>query len=439
MAIRRRFLQLSASFTLLLASGAVQPVAAEPFASLPDLLEHAVPPQPADLGAVDLLAERPIEDLGSGVALPIAEPPPKPPGLEMVAIPFDPWAVALAESSKVPPPPPSRFFPYPVVLNSQVQHFLDRFTGTRRRVVDTWFARSGRYLNMIRDVLRRHDMPEELAFVAMIESGFNPLAVSRAGAKGMWQFMADTARRYGLRVDHWVDERLDPEKSTVAAVAYLRDLYVMFGSWHLAQAAYNAGEMKIVRAIRGVGSSDFWALARSAFLKTETKEFVPQIQAATLIGKEPERYGFEVAERGRPPVAIVRVPPSTRLHKLAAAGGVPVEALQELNPVLIRSVTPPQGPYDLRVPTAHHDAILAALAPPKAVAVARSGREVARPSDDIHVVKPRETVSHIAKRYGVSIADLRRWNSLRDEDFIKVGDRLRVRTLVTQERSGGGK
>lgn len=443
MAIQARFLRRSVAFLVLFASGAVAPCAAEPLPISADLLEHAVPPQQIDLGPLDLLAERPIEDMGSGAtppaaaAVPLAEaaPPPKPQGIEVVDIPFDPWAAAFAENSRVPAPRTSRFLPYPQVLNSQVQYFVDRFTGARREVVDMWFTRSGRYLGMIRDVLRRHEMPEELAFVAMIESGFNPLAVSRAGAKGMWQFMAGTARRYGLRVDQWVDERLDPEKSTLAAVAYLRDLYVQFGSWHLAQAAYNAGEMKVIRAIKGVGSTDFWALARSAFLKTETKEFVPQIQAATMIGREPERYGFEVTEPGRARIETVRVPPSTSLQKLAVAAGVPVEALRDLNPVLVRAVTPPHDPYDLRIPALSREAVLIALAPPpKPTVVAKvPGRNGAHGANgakagagDVHVVKPRDTVSGIAKRYGVSVADLRRWNKLNESDFIRAGDHLRV-------------
>ena len=170
---------------------------------------------------------------------------------------------------------------------------------------------------MIRETLKRHGLPEDLAFTAMIESGFNPVATSRAGARGLWQFMAATAKRYGLRVDQWVDERLDPEKSTVAAAAYLRDLYNLFGSWFLAQAAYNAGEGAIARAIRATGSNDFWALARTGFLHRETKEFVPQIVAAAQIGREPHRFGFEPvqpesarhgsrgrARRDRSPVAL---------------------------------------------------------------------------------------------------------------------------------------
>src|SRR5919106_3391977 len=149
---------------------------------------------------------------------------------------------------------------------------------------------------MIRNVLKTRGLPEELAYTAMIESGFNPVAVSRVGAKGMWQFMAATARRYGLRVDQWIDERLDPQKSTVAAASYLRDLHGIFGSWALAQAAYNAGEMRVIRALRVTGEKDFWPLTRTQHLARETKDFVPQIQAAVVIGRDPGRDGFSVKD-----------------------------------------------------------------------------------------------------------------------------------------------
>ena len=199
---------------------------------------------------------------------------------------------------------------YPVVMNHHVKFFVDRFTSSRRDLVGLWLRRSGRYLEMIRGAFRAKGLPEDLAFTAMIESGFDPLAVSRVGAKGLWQFMAPTARLYGLRVDRWVDERLDPEKSTVAAAAYLRDLHVRYGSWELAQAAYNAGAVKVDKAMRATGSGDFWDLTRSRFLRRETKDFVPAIQAATLIGRDPGQYGFELTEATTTEVERVTVPPS---------------------------------------------------------------------------------------------------------------------------------
>src|SRR2546423_1807360 len=276
----------------------------------------------------------------------------------------DPWADAVQEAARIAMPSPRvHLSPYPLIMNDRVRFFFDRFTGERREVVELWMSRAGRYLGMIRDVLRRTGLPEDLAFTAMIESGFTPLAVSRVGAKGLWQFMAQTARRYGLRVDQWVDERLDPEKATGAAAAYFRDLHGIFGSWTLAQAAYNAGEMKVIRALRTTGAKDFWPLTGTSHLARETKEFVPQIQAAVLIGRDPARYGFEVKDPDAPAVDRVPVPPSTDLRSLAHAAGMPPDTLRTLNPVLVRGVTPPGAPYDVKVPADHRKEIIVALTP----------------------------------------------------------------------------
>jgi membrane-bound lytic murein transglycosylase D len=333
---------------------------------------------------------------------------------------------------------------YPLELNPRIRHFLERFTGARRNLIGLWLDRSGRYLGMIRDTLRRQGLPEELAFTAMIESGFNPLAVSRAGAKGMWQFMAATARRYGLRVDHWIDERLDPEKSTVAAASYLRDLYNIFGSWPLAQAAYNAGEVKVSRAMRATGSSDFWALARTNHLRTETKEFVPQIHAATMIGLDPGRYGFEFTDPTPLAVEHVVVPPSTDLRRLATTSGVTLETLRALNPVLVRAVTPPGTSWELRVPVGSRPSVTAALAPKRhpepEVLRSRSTKVAAVSGPDYHVVRPQDTVGSIAKKYGVSVGDVLRWNRLPEQARIHPGDRLRIanaRPSVERDGQGG--
>jgi membrane-bound lytic murein transglycosylase D len=318
---------------------------------------------------------------------------------------------------------------YPIVTNSQVGFFIDRFTRERREVINTWLGRSGRFISMIRDTLKKHGLPEDLAFTAMIESGFNPVATSHAGARGLWQFMAATAKRYGLRVDQWVDERLDPEKSTAAAAAYLRDLYNLFGSWFLAQAAYNAGEATVARAIRATGSSDFWALARTGFLRRETKEFVPQILAATQIGRDPDRFGFEPILPSPAPVERITVPGSTDLQWLSSSAGISVDALRSLNPVLVQGVTPPGGAFELNVPPGTRSHVLAALERPRRVTTSSSGSGVGRASSDaqaIHVVRPRDTVHSIARRYGVSVGDVLRWNDLARQDPIRPGDRLRI-------------
>jgi membrane-bound lytic murein transglycosylase D len=230
-----------------------------------------------------------------------------------------------------------------------------------------------------------------------------------------------------------VDERLDPEKSTLAAAAYLRDLYAQFGSWSLAQAAYNAGEVTVLRAIRSVGSTDFWALARTGFLRRETKEFVPQIHAATVIGQDPARYGFDVGEHAPTAVEFVSVPPSTDLSSLAAVSGVSTDILRALNPVLVKGVTPPGAAYRLRVPEGTVAGIQLALAAPKlAVRAARAAGQV-----EVHVVRSRDTVSAIAKRYGVSVADVLRWNNLGTRDPIRPGDRLIVADLPLSAARAG--
>lgn len=350
----------------------------------------------------------------------------------------DPWAEGFADSrpggtSRVDLPP------YPVEVNGAVEHFLQRYQASpRREVMGRWLGRSSRYLDMIRQVFRKKGLPEDLAFTAMIESGFNPLAVSRAGAKGLWQFMEQTARRYGLKVDRWVDERLDPEKSTEAAADYLKDLFAQFGHWFLAQAAYNAGEVKVARAVERTRSNDFWTIARGRWLRQETKQFVPQIQAAALIAREPERYGFQVTPEEPLAYEVVMVPFSVELKQLEAMAGLPSRALSDLNPELRRGVTPPGGVYGLKVPSGAASSIAEALDrlhAQRAEAARRSAKRPAAPAGSpppagVHVVKPNDTLSDIAKRYGVSVADLVRVNGLDPEARIYPGDKIRVTASI---------
>jgi membrane-bound lytic murein transglycosylase D len=316
---------------------------------------------------------------------------------------------------------------YRVHVNEHVRHYLDRFqTGYLRGITEGRLARAGRYLPMILDIFKEKGLPEELVFTAMIESGFNPVAVSRAGAKGLWQFMAPTARLYGLRVDRWLDERLDPEKSTVAAANYLRDLYAQFGSWDLAQAAYNAGEVRVQQAIQRTGTRDFWVLhRRSPVLLPETKNFVPAIQAATLIARQPEQYGFTVVPEEPVRYEVVTVPKGSRLMRLAALAGVAPGELEQLNPELWQKQTPPDAPYELKVPPGTSGAVQAAVEQDKA-----PRRPAPAPRAGVHVVKAGDTVWRIARDYGVTAAQIVRWNGMERPDRIFPGEQLRVSALV---------
>ena len=331
---------------------------------------------------------------------------------------------------------------YELEDNHHVRLFVDQFqSGYRRAGIEKWLERSGQYLPMILDVFRQKGLPDELVFTAMIESGFNPVAVSRAGAKGLWQFMAPTARRYGLRIDEWLDERLDPEKSTVAAARHLLDLYAVFGSWNLVQAAYNAGEMRVLEAIRAMGTSDFWKLRSGPVLRDETKNFVPAIKAATIIAKEPERYGF-VASTAEPlSYEIVAVPPGTNLSRIAARAEISLDELERLNPELKLKQTPPDGPYALKVPVESTRSVRAVLErdslarPPVAMTARTLDAPGAKGPSAVHVVQPKETVVSIARRYGVSVADLTRWNELGSTARIRPGDRLRIAGAPGAEES----
>jgi hypothetical protein len=372
MTIRTSLLLLTAGFIGNLAPGAVAPSAAEAFSLEPTPLRSvAVLPPSDDPGRSEPVAEPKVVTPGSG---PEVEAP------EEVSE-VDPWAGAFAESARLNTVIRlgTDLPDYLVEMNDDVRYFLDRFTGSRRTIVELWMSRSGRYLAMIQEVFRNRGLPTDLAFTAMIESGFNPRAVSRVGAKGLWQFMASTARRYGLRVDRWVDERLDPEKSTVAAAAYLRDLCRQFGSWELAQAAYNAGEVVVYRAIRVTGSSDFWALTRTKYLRRETRDFVPAIQAATIIGRDPDQYGFQVGGEAWDDTERVSVPPSTDLRRLSTGAGLSLEMLRALNPTLVRGITPPGTRWEVRVPAGTREGVLSTLAPRRPVAApkARAPRRAA--------------------------------------------------------------
>jgi membrane-bound lytic murein transglycosylase D len=249
-------------------------------------------------------------------------------------------------------------FDVPIQTNRQVRAYLVYFSTERKETIRRYLSRSTRYLPMIKEVFQENGLPEDLAYLAMIESGFNANAYSHAHACGMWQFIRGTGARYGLSMDSYVDERRDPEKSTKAAAKYLLDLYKQFGSWYLAAASYNCGEGRVQRELNQSTHKNFWELSDNKCLPTETKNYVPQMIAATIIAKNPEKFGFKNVPY-LPPMALdkVQVKEPTSLRAAAVAVNVPVEEIQALNPELLRGVTPPDTPsYSLNLPAKSKEA-----------------------------------------------------------------------------------
>ena len=238
----------------------------------------------------------------------------------------------------------------PVATNKEVKAYLVYFSTERKQVIRQYLARSTRFLPLIQEIFQEHGLPEDLAYLAMIESGFNPYAYSPAHASGMWQFISGTGRRYGLAIDNYVDERRDPVKSTHAAAKYLLDLYKQFGSWYLAAASYNCGEGRVAREINGSNHKNFWDLSDNKCLPTETKNYVPQMIAATIIAKNPEKFGFTKVPY-LPPLQFdtVKVNEPTSLRAVSIAVNVPPEEISLLNPELRKGVTPPDL-YVLKLP-----------------------------------------------------------------------------------------
>ena len=236
-------------------------------------------------------------------------------------------------------------FDVPIQMNKQVRAYLVYFSTERKAVITRYLARSSRYLPMIKEVFKEAGLPEDMAYLAMIESGFNNKAYSPAAASGMWQFIKGTGLRYGLAIDGYVDERRDPEKATRAAAQYLLDLYKQFGSWYLAAASYNCGEGRVQRELNQSNHKNFWELSANMCLPTETKNYVPQMIAATIIAKNPEKFGFKNVPY-LPPAKYEKVPvtETTSLTAAAVAVNVPVEEVAGLNPELLRGITPPDAP-----------------------------------------------------------------------------------------------
>jgi membrane-bound lytic murein transglycosylase D len=303
--------------------------------------------------------------------------------------------------------------------NSSVERSVNLFSGRLRGNFALWLERSGKYLRLMQEILREEDLPEDIVYLALIESGFNPKAYSRSKAAGPWQFIAGTGRRYGLRIDSWVDERRDPIKSTRAAAAYLTDLHDMFGSWSLAFAAYNAGEGRVRRAVSRTGTDDFWSIVPTRHLKRETKDYVPHFIAARMIALEPEKYGFyDLKYHDEFEYDVVELDMQLTLDVAARCAGTTFEVMKELNPELKRGCTPPVKAYSLRVPAGSRDRFVTALA-----AIPPSERFTIRH----YLVRKGDTISGIARRMGVPASEIVDQNKLkRDGRLIRAGQELLI-------------
>jgi membrane-bound lytic murein transglycosylase D len=330
-------------------------------------------------------------------------------------------------------------FDIPIVINGRVEQFIHYFQTRIRHKFVTWLARSEKYIPAMKSLLKEYGLPEDLVYMALIESGFDPYAYSRAKAVGQWQFIYLTGKRYGLRMNWWVDERRDPEKSTIAAAKYLKDLYEMFACWYLAAAGYNAGEYKIINAIKRYKTEDFWKLTQQRYLKRETKDYVPLMIAAALVAKDPEKYGFTDVEYQEPlRYEKVKVPELTALSHIAKACETALEEIKDLNPEIRRGVTPPNEiDYEIKIPFGKKDLFLENF---------EAIQPLERFQFKTHLVKKGETLKGIAKLYRVELEPLLEINYLTKTSAVSKGMTLlipiskdeEIKPLVTLKKNGKG-
>ena len=308
----------------------------------------------------------------------------------------------------------------PIPLNDRVLASVELLQGRLRDYVQESLTRGARYLPMIQNVFRAEGLPLDLAFIPIIESGFKTNALSKSKAKGPWQFMVPTAQDHGLKTNWFIDERSDFEKSTVAAAQYLKMLSTMFdGDWHLVLAAYNGGQGRVQRAMKNAGKTDFWELTESSrYLPKETREYVPLILAAMVVGRNPAQYGFEMATAE--PIAYDKVPVerAVDLRRVAEWSGSSVDEIQSLNPELRRWTTPHKYPdYELKVPAGTGDQVRERLA---------SARASDLNSLNWHTVRRGESLATIARKLRVSKTELAAANSLSTKSKVRVGQELLI-------------
>ena len=318
----------------------------------------------------------------------------------------------------------------PLVRNKQVDQFITYFTTKKgRKQFSIWLKRYEEYKNLILPILKEHEMPEELMVLAMIESGLNPKAYSRANASGMWQFIYSTGKSYGLKRDWYIDERRDIIKATHAACEYLKDLNEQFDNWYLALAAYNCGAGRVSRASRLHQTYDFWQMHS---LPRESRNYIPYYLAAAIIAKTPEKYGFTIPKVKPYEFEEVILENSADLAVLARVAGIKVKQLRNYNPELRQSATPTDNPYLLKLPNGKKDQFLA-----RWNSIPESERFA--PQFIVHRVRNGESLWTISKKYGTSIHDIAAVNKLRNRHKIRVGNKLKIPMKGASLRTWGTK
>ena len=330
-----------------------------------------------------------------------------------VAVPADPRIKERAEEAAK-----NVSHDLPLTVNDEVLQFLNFFqTPKGRDIVENGLRRSGKYRDMISRVLREEGLPQDLIYLAQAESAFQPLALSRAGARGIWQFVAYRGQQYGLRHTWWIDERQDPEKATRAAAQHLRDLYGLFGDWYLAMAAYNCGPGNVQKGIERTGYADFWELYKRNVLPRETKNYVPIIIALTLIAKDAAHYSIQADPEVPVPTDMVKPGRPIDLRLVAETIDVDVETLRSLNPSLLRMATPDDPSFELRLPQGTGEkftAEIAAIPPDKWISWRR------------HRVELGETLASIAKKYRVTPTAIVEANNLERTAALEPGVKLTI-------------
>ncbi len=317
----------------------------------------------------------------------------------------------------------------PKEMNQHVLNQMEYFLGRGHDQMERYLERSTRFLGLVKKTLKDEGVPEDLAYVALIESGFNSTAKSRARAVGYWQFIRGTGERYGLKVNNLVDERRDPIKSTVAAARYLKSLYNLFGSWHLAFAAYNVGENKVKYQVMKHQTRDLWELIRLGGLPAETKQYVPKFIAARMIAKHPEKYGFKNLEFEAPiTFETVKVDHPISLSQMARALNISSEELKIRNPMYRTDLVPMNslGFAEVRVPAENADGVQIAMLKSRVTPRHLAAAETIDPDFVIYKVKRGDTLASIAYRFGTQISQIRSLNKFDRRSTIVAGAKIKV-------------